>query len=299
MAVEPTPNSVRSCVASASGRGSPLALDASGYWPVAQQALALTDYPEINSVLQELLSGARGILGDHFVGMYLDGSLAIGDFEPDKSDLDFVMVTSSEVSSDSFEALKTMHRHIAAGASKWARELEGSYISQGALRHDRRPAAHPYIDRGSVLAMVQQESGYWPIHRHILREHGVVLAGPLPQTLIDPVQPEELREAVRGILREWWMPMLVDGPLLKNGFYRCYAVLTMSRILYTIHHGAIVTKPIAARWAQGALDNRWTALIQHALTWSREVPPDLEETLAYIRYTCRYSDRIGADGQHG
>jgi hypothetical protein len=262
---------------------------------VAQQSIAPTDYPEINSVLDEVLSGARGILGDDFVGMYLDGSLAIGDFEPEKSDIDFVVVTDSEVSSHTFGALKTMHDRIASGASKWVRELEGSYISRRALRHDRRPAAHPYIDRGSVLAMVHQESGYWPIHRHMLREHGVVLAGPLPQTLIDPVQPEELREAIRGILREWWMPMLVDGPLLENSFYRCYAVLTISRMFYTLRHGAVATKPIAARWAQGALDRRWTPLIKQALAWSREVPPDLEETLAYIQHACEYSSRIGAD----
>lgn len=44
---------------------------------MTQQSAALIDHPEINSVLQELLPGARGILGDHFVGMYLDGSLAI------------------------------------------------------------------------------------------------------------------------------------------------------------------------------------------------------------------------------
>ena len=262
---------------------------------MTQRSAALIDYPEINSLLQELLSGARAIFGDHFVGMYLDGSLAIGDFDPDKSDLDFVVVTDSEVSSDTFVALKAMHDRIASGASKWASELEGSYVSQRALRHDRRPAALPYIDRGSVLAMVWQESGYWVIHRHMLREHGVVLAGPLPRTLIDPVQPEELREAVCGILREWWMPMLVDGPLLQNSFYRCYAVLTMSRMLYTIRHGAIVTKPSAARWAQGALDRRWTPLIQHALAWSRDVPPDPEETLAFIRYTCEYGDQIGGD----
>ena len=268
-------------------------LDASGYWPVTQHLAALIDYPEINSLLQELLSGAQAILGDHFVGMYLDGSLAIGDFDPDKSDLDFVVVTDSEVSSDTFVALKAMHDRIASGASKWASELEGSYVSQRALRHDRRPAAHPYIDRGSVLAMVHPESGYWSIHRHMLREHGVVLAGPPPQTLIDPVQPDELREAVRGILHEWWMPMLDHGPLLQNGFYRCYAVLTMSRMLYTIRHGAIVTKPFAARWAQEALDRRWAPLIRHALAWSREAPPDLEETRAYIQHTCEYSEQIG------
>jgi hypothetical protein len=261
--------------------------------------VASTANPEVNSVLRELLSGAQGALGEHLVGMYLDGSLAIGDFDPDKSDIDFVVVTNAEVSPETFGVLKTLHHRIAAGASKWARELEGSYISKHALRHDRRPAAHPYIDRGTELAMVQQESGYWPIHRHILREHGVVLAGPLPQTLIDPVPPEDLREAVRGILREWWTPMLSEGPLLQNGFYRCYAVLTMSRMLYTLRHGAIVTKPVAARWVQRAFDGRWTPLIQQALAWSRDVPPDLGETLAFIQHTSEFSNQIGTGVERG
>ena len=259
---------------------------------MTQPSVVATPYPEINSLLQELLSGVRAILDRRFVGMYLDGSLAIGDFEPNKSDLDFVMVTDGDLSAETFEDLKTMHERIASGASRWTKELEGSYIPQRALRHDRRPAAHPYIDRGSTLALVHPESGYWVIHRHMLREHGVALTGRPPRTLIDPVQPSELREAVLGILREWWMPMLVEAPLLHNSFYRCYAVLTMSRMLYTIRHGAIVTKPVAARWAQEALDRRWTPLIRDALAWSRDAPPDLNETLAYIRYTCEYGDHV-------
>ena len=71
----------------------------------------------------ELLSGAQQTLRDHFVGMYLDGSLAIGDFDADKSDIDFVVVTDAEVSLDTFGVLKTMNQRIAAGASKWGREL--------------------------------------------------------------------------------------------------------------------------------------------------------------------------------
>jgi Domain of unknown function (DUF4111)/Nucleotidyltransferase domain len=274
-------------------------LDASGYWPVTQHSVTPTDYPEVNSVLRELLSGVQRTLGDHFVGMYLDGSLAIGDFDPDKSDIDFVVVTDAEVSEDTFEVLKTRHDRIAGGASKWGRELEGSYISQRALRYERWPAAQPYIDRGSVLAMVQQESGYWPIHRHILREHGVLLAGPPPRALIDPVAPDDLREAVRGILREWWTLMLTEGPRLQNGFYRCYAVLTMSRMLYTLRHGTIVTKPFAAEWVQGGFDGRWTSLIQRALAWSQEAPPDLGETLAFIRHTSEFSNQHGADVEDG
>ena len=252
--------------------------------------VAVADDPELDSVLRELLSGARGLLGHRFIGLYLEGSLAIGDFDAGKSDVDFVVVTDAAPSAEAFMALQALHERIAAGPSKWAGELEGSYISWHALRHDPRPAAHPYIDRGSTLGMVRPETGYWVIHRHVLREHGVVLVGPRPDTLIDPVQPAELREAVRGILREWWRPMLRDGPLLRNGFYRCYAVLTMSRMLYTLRHGAIVSKPVAARWAQNALDPRWTPLVRAALAWSRDLPPDLAETLAYIQHTCEHGD---------
>jgi hypothetical protein len=145
--------------------------------------------------------------------------------------------------------------------------------------------------------MVQHESGYWVIHRHVLRERGVALAGPSPSTLIDPVGPDELREAVRGMLREWWAPMLTDGPLLRHDLYRCYAVLTMCRMLYTMRHGTIVTKPVAARWAQDALDGRWIPLIRQALAWSRDRSPDLEETLALIRLTCECGDRRAAVGR--
>ena len=262
-----------------------------------EASVAATDYPEVNSVLQELLLGARALLGHRFIGMYLDGSLAIGDFDPGTSDIDFVVVTDGQLPPQTFVALKTMHEQIAAGASKWAKELEGSYIPQRALRHDRRPGPLPYIDRGSTLAMVHQESGYWVIHRHMIREHGVVLVGPPPQTLIDRVQPAELREAVRGILRGWWMPMLLKGPLLQNSFYRCYAVLTMSRMLYTMRHGAVVSKPVAARWAQEALDPRWRTLIRDALAWSQHVAPDLDQTFAYIRHTCEYGDQTQADAE--
>jgi predicted nucleotidyltransferase len=265
---------------------------------MAKPSVIPTSYPQINALLEELSAGVRAILGRRFVGMYLDGSLAIGDFEPDKSDLDFVVVTDGDLADETFVALKAMHDRLAAEPSKWAKELEGSYISQHALRHERRPAAHPYIDRGSTLAIVHPEGGYWVIHRHMLREHGVVLAGPAPRTLIDPVSPNELRQAALGILHEWWMPMLADAPLLQNMFYRCYAVLTMSRMLYTIRHGTIVSKPVAARWAEEVLDRRWTPLMRDALAWSRDTPPDLSDTLDYIRYTCECGDQAGAGGEH-
>ncbi len=240
-------------------------------------------------MLRELLAGARAILADRLVGLYLGGSLAIGDFEPDRSDVDFVAVTDGEVDDGAVRALAGLHARLAAGPSRWGDELEGSYLPRAALRaagSDR--VRHPYIDRGTgTLAVVETETGYWTIQRWVLREHGVVVAGPPLRDMIDPVGADDLREAALGILREWWLPMLADPRRLRESRfgYRCYAVLTMCRTLHTLRHGAIVTKPVAARWAMAALDRRWRPLIERARAWSPDAAPDLGETLDLIRYT--------------
>lgn len=231
----------------------------------------------------------QSIVGDGLVGLYLEGSIALGEFEADRSDIDFVAVTEGDLSREALPALAAMHARLAADEPRWGLELEGSYVPRHAIRqHDPRPAAHPYIDRGTgALGIVHPERGYWVIHRHLLREHGVVLAGPGPRALIEPVSADQLRGAVSDVVRDWWVPMLDDPTRLQHWGYRCYAVLTMCRTLYTHAHGTIVSKRLAARWTQEALDPRWRTLVRDALAWSPAAAPDLNETLELIRWTSR------------
>jgi hypothetical protein len=107
---------------------------------------ALASYPEVAMLVEALLKGVRSILGDHFVGMYLDGSLTSGDFDRD-SDIDFVVVTDIDISGSFFSALQAMHDRIATIDAWCAIQLEGSYISQRALR--RYDPAMPCIRTSS------------------------------------------------------------------------------------------------------------------------------------------------------
>lgn len=92
-----------------------------------------TPHADVNALLDTLLARVRATQGEQFVAMFLDGSLASGDFD-DASDIDVVVATKAEVSGPMFERLRAMHDEIAALPTPWAVQLEGSYISRDALR---------------------------------------------------------------------------------------------------------------------------------------------------------------------
>lgn len=68
-----------------------------------------TSYADVNAVLAHFLTQIRAVLGDRFRGMYLDDSLALGDFNLQTSDIDFVVITDAAVSDDHFTALRALH----------------------------------------------------------------------------------------------------------------------------------------------------------------------------------------------
>jgi hypothetical protein len=248
-----------------------------------------TPYSDINAFLQSLLSNVRTILRQRLVGLYLGGSLASGDFDPQNSDIDFVVVTTDELPDEVVSALEQMHARMKDSSLKWAAKLEGSYITQEALRqYHPNDGPFPCVNEGAFY-LARHES-HWIIQRYILREQGVVLAGPDPKTLIDPVGGADLRRAVLEFLREWWLPML-DNPIrLQSVAYRAYAILTMCRALYTLETGTVASKPTSARWAQRILEKRWSGLIDWALAWRTDPQTDnLNDTLDFMRCTLEQS----------
>jgi hypothetical protein len=249
-------------------------------------------YPEINLLLQELREGAQTILGDQWIGFYLSGSLTMGDFDPLRSDIDFVIVTTSELSSGRVQAIAALHAQLLDRHPVWGIKLEGSYISLQSLRHyDPASANYPSARMGGSFGLDQQGSD-GIIQRSILREHGLAIAGPNPRDLVDPITPDDLRRASAGILHEWWQPQLQDQHRLLEREYQAYAVLTMCRIQYTLTFGEVVTKPCATRWARERLKKHWAELIGRAVNWQPgDGVNDLEETLEFIHYTLKSAAR--------
>jgi hypothetical protein len=253
-------------------------------WPTA--------YPEVNGALHALLAGVQSVLGDLFVGLCIHGSLTGGGFEPGRSDVDFCVATDGPLPASLLPALEAMHERLAASGIPWTDKLEGSYIPLRALRrYDPANAHHPAL-RVDGSFDVDHHGIDWIIQLHVMREHGIAMAGPPPWTLIDPIPPDDLRHATLGILHAWWVPQLADHTRLCTAEYRAYAVLTMCRILYTVEHGTVVPKAEAAQWALKALDGEWAPLVERALAWRHGMALDaLEDVLDLIRYTVQRAER--------
>lgn len=251
----------------------------------------LTPYPDVNRVLALLLEHVQEVLGAEFVGLYVYGSLALDDFTPGRSDIDFMVVTENDLPEDTLPALRAMHARLTAlGDSDsrfaWAAKLEGPYIPRDALRrYDPARSLHPAL-RVDGSFDVDGHGPDWIIQRYVIREYGITVSGPEPHTLIDPVTPDDLRCAVGGNLRSWWEPMLTRIYRLREPEYQAYAVLTMCRALYTLERGDVAGKAAAAQWAGAQLGDRWHALIARALAWREGMPLDaFEDVCALIRLT--------------
>jgi predicted nucleotidyltransferase len=249
---------------------------------------SLFPYSDINVILDKLLTDVKAVLGTRLVGLYVHGSLAYGDFNPQTSDIDFLVVTDGHLPVETFSALKDMHTRLWTSGRAWSQKIEGAYIPKDNLRrHDPAHNPVPWLGVDGHFAMEQLGSD-WVLQRWILREKGIILAGPPLAGLIDPVSADELREAVRCSLSEWWSPPLPSPNRFQSGEYQAYAVLTMCRSLHVLEYGRMASKPKAGRWAMERLGEPWKELIASAMAWRSGVEfSRLDEVLEFIRFTLR------------
>ena len=241
---------------------------------------------EVQPIVGLLLSKVKDILGDDFVGLYLHGSLALRDFAPNRSDIDFAVVVKEGVSDLQVDLLRRAHEEILLSGLKYADRLEGGYFPKSSLNnYVKNEAFYPTVLVGGGFEI----DGYgrdWIIQEYVIRENGIIIEGPDPKRLIKPIDEEDLRLATIGVLDDWWKPQVYDHSRIQESEYQAYAVLTMCRILYALQTGKVGSKSQAAAWASENLDNDKRCLIREALNWEKgKVMSSLNDTVNLIKLT--------------
>lgn len=247
-----------------------------------------TKYPDVNDLLNELLSKTQKILGDKLVGFYLYGSLVWGDFDYGISDIDLLAALKTDIDDKELIDLKKMHVDFANKYKEWDNRIETQYFSTAGLKTFKSKANKmANISPGEPLHIIEAGK-QWLTNWYFVQDYGVSLFGPDPKTIIDHISKEEFIQAVKDHALEW-------REYIKNAEhsrkYQAYAILTLCRALYTLNTGEQASKHKAATWAQKTLP-QWAMLIQNALAWRQDWRNEQVNPTATFPQTKRFVEFI-------
>jgi len=256
---------------------------------------------ELNTILNELTLSVQAALADNLIGVYLQGSFAVGDWDID-SDVDFLIAINQEISETQLLDLQKMHGRMYDLKSNWAQHLEGSYFPKDILRQASDQRVELSYLNNTSRELVWSKHDDTQVVRWVVREYGITLYGPPPNTLIDPVSADDLRQEIVKKMQAWVQEIFADPEAVNNRWYQPYIVLSFCRMLHTLHSGRVWSKIAGANWAKEALAHSWEGLIQRA--WDERPNPslksqqkadsaDVKSTLDFVQYALLIATKPG------
>ncbi|MFJ4470372.1 nucleotidyltransferase [Streptomyces sp. NPDC089424] len=167
------------------------------------------------------------------LAVWAHGSLAGGDYQEGRSDLDLIAVLPRPVTPVLAWRVATLHSRLRA--EPLADGLHCSYLTPGTSRDSRRPHltwAHRRLMRRPVT----------PVTRRELHAFGRVLHGPAPAELLAPVPDPELDEFVVRDQREFWRPAVRRAGLWTQDVWVDVGLTTFARATVTLREGRLISK---------------------------------------------------------
>jgi hypothetical protein len=202
--------------------------------------------------------------------LYLVGSVALGDFRPLRSDVDFVAVTAGGLEPAGYHALEHAHARLRA---RWPRPFfDGIYVTWGDLAGDPGSAGPgPHTHEGRLHREGRGERH--PVTWRTLTQAELCCRGPSVPELEIWRDAAALAAWTNNNLDAYWRRMLEPGSWLtrRGGMaglteYACeWCVLGVSRLHYTLATGDITSKAGAGAHAQAVFDAQWQPVIAESL----------------------------------
>ncbi len=229
----------------------------------------------VRAQLDRLVSAILDVTRLDCLGIYLHGSLALGCFNPQRSDLDLLVVCQSPLPAASFPILLKNFLDL----SLRPRPVEISFLNSAGLHPWRHPAPfdlHYSEDwRPRVQAMLAD--GSWQAeyarpkvdsdlaaHITITLRRGVTLWGQPPAQVLPSIPAQDYRASILEDL-QWAGERFTQFP--------AYAILNFCRIWAFLDEGCVFSKLEGALWALPRLSPADRILVQQALDFYQSDSP--------------------------
>ncbi|XXM72346.1 aminoglycoside adenylyltransferase domain-containing protein [Lysinibacillus sphaericus] len=231
--------------------------------------------PDINETLTYLQKQFADIMDGELVGVYLHGSLAMGGFNPDTSDIDIVAVTDKPIKPETKRRLAKLFLKCSANPYP----IEISFLNKGQLKEWQHPCEFDFhyseFWRDRYENDLKSGTGEWinddiktdadlAAHITILNNRGISIAGrPIPEVFPPVPQPDYISSIVTDF----------KDCIANIGEDPIYCTLNMIRVYWYLKEGVISSKREAGNWG-----------VVH-------LPVELKETVERVN-EC-YSDKSG------
>jgi predicted nucleotidyltransferase len=257
----------------------------------------------VRGQVERLVDAFRSLLGPDLTGVYLHGSLAMGCFNPERSDVDLLVVTRRGLT---VEEKRRMAETLLA-VSNEPRPIEISVLREADLRPWRHPAPFDFhYGEGTWRELFREElaGDGWRLwndetahdadlaaHITVTRARGVRLAGEPIDTVFPAVPGSDYYDSILGDLR--W----VRG---HSGGNSVYGVLNACRVLAYAEAGRVLSKDEGGAWAIEALPAEHRDVIGAALaTYRGESDAEGFEPAAFARFIAEVERRLPATLDNG
>jgi predicted nucleotidyltransferase len=218
---------------------------------------------EVNTLRTEL----QRLLGQNLLGIYLHGSLALGGFQPSRSDIDVIVVTAQRID------LETKRRSIELllRISRMPCPLDIRFL----VGQDLFPFQYPLLcdlhysetRRESYQQELRTDTWkYWndsaqgdpdlAVHLTVLHQYGICLYGKPIAEALPPVPEQDFRDAIIKDVQLAQVEPLYD-PISF--------ILNACRACAYLHDGAILSKDAGGVWGLAHLPEQYHPLIQQVL----------------------------------
>jgi hypothetical protein len=134
---------------------------------------------EIRPMLDAYLQAFHAQFPYVMSGFYLHGSIALGAFEPEWSDIDSVAILKRPLSDIDIQTVKNIHQELIISYDKW--QLEVSYLLAEDLGQESHPPRPNFHDGELSMGNFEANDVTW----WLLKHKGIAVYGEIPDFEVD------------------------------------------------------------------------------------------------------------------
>ena len=253
----------------------------------------------VAEVIKLFQAGLLSVLKEDLVGIYIIGSYGLDDFNPDLSDLDFVVITHEPISQDKLNLVRDNHLEIESSYPQ--PPLSGIYIEKKNLGKTKEEIETISFFNNGALKTTTDPARFFeinPITWIELKINAHTIWGEPAQQLNNPILWEQVYEYLHQNINSYWKKYLVEPrnpshkyyyDTLLKGSENAWCVAGVARQLYTLREQKITSKKGACLYFLDQTPKRFRKILQDTINFreGRKARPawrQKKDTLSFIAY---------------